>query len=107
MNRKQRRAMASQQKKAIKNSKGAQDDVGAKMALFGHLPDACTACNKPFDKKDQSMVMSWHVTVREKEEKVNLYCPPCWSKAMEVVKQLQEDMEKEEFSHEHQKHANV
>ena len=92
MNRKQRRAMASQQKKAIKNSKSAQDDVGAKMALFGHMPDSCMTCNKPFDKTDRSMVMSWHVTVREKEEKVNLYCPPCWDRAIEIIESMQDTL---------------
>lgn len=95
MNRKQRRAMAAQQKRDIKKSKAASDEMGAKMALFGHLPDACTTCAEPFDKTDREMVMSWHVTVREKEEKVNLYCPTCWQKALDIISMLQKESEEQ------------
>ena len=40
---------------------------------------------KVFDKKDRSMVESWRVVVREKEKKVNLYCPECWDFAQKIV----------------------
>ena len=95
MNRRQRRAIAAQQKKDIKKSKVANDEMEAKMALFGHLPDECTTCAKPFDKTDREMVMSWHVAVREKEEKVNLYCPTCWQKALDIISMLQKGSEEQ------------
>jgi hypothetical protein len=79
MNREQRRAAAKQAKKEDNG------ELEEKVALFGKLGDECLTCQKPFDKKDKDMVMSWHVVVREKEEKVNLYCPECWDKAMEIT----------------------
>ncbi len=96
MNRKQRRANDAHRRKAIKKSKKQETDIGQKVALFGHLPDECLTCGKPFDKQDREMVMSWQVTVREAEEKVNLYCPDCWQKAMEVVSMLQEELENQD-----------
>jgi hypothetical protein len=38
------------------------------------------------------MVMSWSVVVREKEEKVNLYCPECWAGALELLDEIKKDM---------------
>ena len=86
MNREQRRAMAKQAKK------DGNEDVVEKVALFGKLGDECLVCNKPFDKKDKEMVMSWNVVVREKEEKVNLYCPDCWNGALDMLKQAKEEI---------------
>jgi hypothetical protein len=45
-----------------------------------------------FDKKNKEMVMSWYVIVREKEEKVNLYCPGCWSKARKIIEEHEDDL---------------
>ena len=79
MNREQRRAAA----KKAKNE--GNEELEEKVALFGKLGDQCLTCEKAFDKKNEDMVMSWHVVVREQEEKVNLYCPECWNKAMEIT----------------------
>ena len=49
------------------------------------MPDECSACTKPFDKKDREMVMSWSVVVRNDDETVRLYCPTCWDTAQKVV----------------------
>jgi hypothetical protein len=65
-----------------------------KMALFGHLPDKCMVCQDSFDKSDRKMVMSWSVVVREQEGKVNLYCPTCWKKGTDLVKEMKEGLEK-------------
>ena len=86
MNRKQRRAAAKQMKK------DGTEEVAEKVALFGKLEDECLVCAKPFDKKDKEMVMSWSVVVREKEEKVNLYCPECWNGALEMLQQAKEEI---------------
>jgi len=36
--------------------------------------------------------MSWSVVVREKEDKVNLYCPECWNGALEMLQQAKEEI---------------
>mgnify|MGYP003127328306 CR=1 FL=1 len=87
MNREQRRAAAKQAKK------GGNEELEQKIALFGELPDECLTCDKPFDKKDKEMVMSWNVIVHQKEEVVRLYCPDCWNKAQEVIHSFIEHIE--------------
>jgi len=86
MNREQRRAAAKQMKK------DGNEELAEKVVLFGKLEDECLVCAKPFDKKDKEMVMSWSVVVREKEEKVNLYCPECWNGAIEMLQQAKEEI---------------
>ena len=93
MNRKQRRAQQAQSKRVIKRAKKAETDMQAKMTLFGHLPDNCLICNAQFDKKDRDMVTSWNVVVREEEQKVNLYCPPCWQKANQLIEEIQKGLD--------------
>ena len=87
MNRKQRRAAAKQAKKQ------GNQELEEKITLFNKLPDECLACQKPFDKQDETMVMSWSVVVRQKDESVNLYCPSCWSTAMSVVEDFKQRVE--------------
>jgi len=78
-------------KQAKKGKKKAEKELAAKVALFGHLPKKCLTCDAPFDKLNREQVMSWNVVVRQKEEKVNLYCPECWDNAQQLVKQYMED----------------
>ncbi len=85
MNRKQRRAA---QKEARKE--GENQEIQEKIGLFHKLPDQCLTCSEPFDKTDRDMVMSWNVVVREQDQTVNLYCPDCWSKAMEIVEDFKQ-----------------
>jgi len=86
MNREQRRAAAKQAKK------DGTEEVAEKVALFGLIGDQCLVCNKPFDKANREQVMSWSVVVREKEEKVNLYCPECWNGALKMLQQAKEEI---------------
>tara|TARA_Y100000593_G_C4265956_1_gene314775 strand:- start:1021 stop:1281 length:261 start_codon:yes stop_codon:yes gene_type:complete len=81
MNRKQRRTAAAEARKSGHN------ELAEKLNMFDKLPDECTACEKPFNKKDRDMVTSWFVTVRQQEKKVRLYCPTCWETAQKVVKE--------------------
>ena len=90
MNREQRRAMAKREKK------GGNEGMSEKVALFGKLEDECLVCDKPFDKKDKEMVMSWSVVVREAEEKVNLYCPECWNGALKMLNEARSEILGEE-----------
>ena len=87
MNREQRRSAAKQMKK------DGTEEVAEKVALFGKLEDECLVCEEPFDKKNKEMVMSWNVVVREKEGKVNLYCPTCWERAQSVIEQARKMVE--------------
>jgi len=80
-------------KKANKAKKEAEKEMASKVALFGQLPDKCLTCEEAFDKTDKEMVMSWNVVVRQEEEKVNLYCPQCWEKALEVIKEYKKHLE--------------
>ena len=78
MNRKQRRDANRRRKKNDPNQIMADQ-----VSMFGKLPDACSACQKSFDKKDRNMVFSWSVVV--KQETVRLFCPECIEKTKEVL----------------------
>jgi len=84
MNRKQRRAA----ERELKKQHGVEDALAEKMMMFDRLPDECSACASPFDKKDRDMVMSWNIVVRTDEQLVRLYCPTCWEAAQKAVKQV-------------------
>ncbi len=71
-------------------SKTIKKQATEQKMLFELIPDHCLNCYAPFDKTDREMVNSWFVTVREKEEVVKLFCPPCWNKAREIVEDLKE-----------------
>ncbi len=78
------RQQAKEQKKL------AEKEMATKVAMFGELGESCLICEKDFDKTDKEMVSSWYVVVREQENKVNLYCPPCWESALQNIKEIQE-----------------
>ena len=94
MNRKQRRAREAQIRK---DSNDSNDELSAQVAMFGKLPEKCTACEKAFDKKDKQMATTWNVVVRKDDEEnpVRLYCPTCWNTAQEVINSFLENMEEE------------
>tara|TARA_R110000824_G_scaffold67882_2_gene175824 strand:+ start:1554 stop:1814 length:261 start_codon:yes stop_codon:yes gene_type:complete len=71
-----------------KNKEGPERELSRKVGLFDKIPDRCLTCNTNFDKKDKEMVMTWYVVVREKEGKVNLYCPECWDKAERIIEEF-------------------
>ena len=83
MNRTQRRKLGI---------KGKKPDLDKKIGLFDKLPKQCTNCDKPYDKKDKKMAMTWNVVVREQEDKVNLYCPVCWDEAHKLIAQMKVEM---------------
>ena len=80
-------------KKGNKGKKDAEKEMATKVALFGKLSDKCLTCEKPFDKMDKEQVMSWNVVVRQEEEKVNLYCPECWEKALKIIDDFKKHLE--------------
>ena len=73
-------------------SKQAEKDLAQKVNMFDRLPDSCTACSKIFDKLDREMVMSWNVVVKDQDKQVNLYCPPCWDKANEILEDFKKKL---------------
>ena len=79
MNRKRRRA--------LKKLSKPEQEMAEKVALFGHLPNSCSACQKSFDKKDTDMVFSWSVVVPNETEAVRLFCPECIEKTKELIEQ--------------------
>ena len=70
--------------------KRVQNEMAQKMGMFDRMPDECGACKQAFDKQDREMVTTWNVVVREKEKVVRLYCPTCWDKAKEIIKELKD-----------------
>ena len=80
MNRKQRRTLKKKLSKP-------EQELAQQVALFGMLPDSCSACQKSFDKKDKDMVFSWSVVVHNKTEAVRLFCPECIEKTKELIEQ--------------------
>ena len=67
----------------------AEKEMATKTAMFGSLDDKCLICEEKFDKTNKDMVKAWYVVVREKENKVNLYCPSCWESALQQIKDIQ------------------
>lgn len=68
--------------------KKQKKDISEKMGMFDRLPEECSACEQAFDKQDREMVATWNVVVKEEEKIVRLYCPACWDKAKEIIKEL-------------------
>lgn len=68
--------------------KETKSDIKKKVGLFRKIPDFCLTCDKKFDKTDKEMVMTWNVVVDREKEKVRLYCPDCWTKAQELIKEI-------------------
>lgn len=51
--------------------------TGSKMMMFDRLPDKCTICGRPFNKKSREHVQTWHVVARAEQKTVSLFCPEC------------------------------
>ena len=85
-------------KMARKRAKRLKKDMKDQLLMFDKLPDNCLACEKEFDKKSKEHAMTWSVVVREEEKVVRLYCPECWSMAKNLIKQVQENEEKQSNS---------
>tara|TARA_R110000851_G_scaffold263079_2_gene415576 strand:+ start:2578 stop:2823 length:246 start_codon:yes stop_codon:yes gene_type:complete len=62
-------------KKTNEDLKEAQKKMADAFQNIG-LPDNCTLCQKPFDKKSREHAMSWMVNII-KEQKI-LTCSECW-----------------------------
>ena len=76
---------------ARKKAKKAKERMSSQIMMFDNLGEECSACLQPFDKKLKEHVTTWNVVVREKEKIVRLYCPECWNKAVDLIKEVQDD----------------
>ena len=88
MNRKQRRAAQKSNKKKGEKPNKEIDNV---MGMFDLLPDQCSACLAPYDKKDKQMVTTWNVVVKEEKKVVRLYCPDCWNTAQRIIQDVRDN----------------
>ena len=84
--------MSARRKLKRAKQKQAKKDVQVTLGLFDKIPDYCLTCHEPYDRMNKEQVMSWNVVVREKEGKVNLYCPDCWNKATNLVKEMEREI---------------
>jgi len=85
MNREQRRAL---RKKKLSEEEQKLSD---KIFLFEKLPDKCNACEESFDKTNKAMVQSWSVVIRNKNERVTLFCPECIDKMKTYMEEKASD----------------
>ena len=84
--------MGSLKRKLSRNKeRAAEKRMKKQLNMFDKLESECAACAAPFDKKSKEHVREWRVVVREKEQIVRLYCPSCWGKAMDLIKQVEEE----------------
>jgi len=85
----------SNMKKSLrrKKNKKKKKEIQTKIALFDKLSDECLTCGEHFDKRNEEQVREWNVVVRNKEEKVNLYCPTCWSSAIDILDDFKKHLE--------------
>jgi hypothetical protein len=60
--------------------------------MVDKIPEECNACLSPFDRTNPDQLSTWRIVVRKKQKKVNLYCPPCWDGAVEMVKDIEKDL---------------
>ena len=79
----------SRKLKRKQKKKQKTKDLEQKLNMFDSLGEECLTCQTSFDKTNKEMVQSWIVVVREKENKVNLYCPTCWETAIKTLQQAE------------------
>ena len=84
--------MSAKRKLKRAKQKQAKKDVQVALGLFDKIPQQCLTCHEPYDRMNRDQVMSWRVVVREEEEKVNLYCPDCWSKATNLIEEMKREI---------------
>ncbi len=80
---------------ARNKAKKQKKEMKQLLGLFDKLGDECAACEAPYDKTSKEQAMTWKVVVREQEQVVRLYCPDCWNKTTEAIKQVEEAMNNE------------
>lgn len=62
-----------------------QVKTSSTMNMFDRLPEKCSVCEKPFNRKNKEQVMTWTVVVRGGEKSVRLFCPDCIEETKKVL----------------------
>jgi len=88
-------------KEYVKERKISEKELASKMKNI-FLPDQCSNCEKPFDKKSREMAMTWKVVARE--ERKHLICPTCWD-LIERIDPLLGEREPKPAPHQAQSHT--
>lgn len=65
--------------------KDAENYLKESMNMFDRMPNECSACSKPFDKKSKEMAQTWTVVIRNEQKLVRLFCPECIDKVKEIL----------------------
>ena len=87
--------MSASRKLKRAKQKQAKKDMRIALGLFDKIPDHCLTCFAPYDKMNKEQVKTWNVVVREKEGRVNLYCPDCWKKATNLIEEIGKEINEE------------
>jgi hypothetical protein len=74
-----------------KRAEDPEGELNKKIGLFDKTPDSCLTCQRPFDKEDKQMALTWYVVVREEKKQVNLYCPSCWDRANKFLEEMKNE----------------
>ena len=85
--------MSAKRKLKRQKNKKAEKEFKKTLGLFDKIPDKCLTCESEFDKTSKKMVSEWQVVVHKAEETVRLYCPSCWSTAIEIAKDYHDEKE--------------
>ena len=89
-----------QRKISRKKQKQRQKDTAKKikkqLSMFDRLPNECSSCESPFDKKSREHAMSWSVVVRSEQGIIRLFCPECKEKANKVLGEKNESIQSEQ-----------
>ncbi len=88
-------------KEYIKEKKISEKELASKMRNI-FLPDQCTNCEEPFDKKSREMAMTWKVVA--KDDRKHLICPTCWD-LIERIDPLLGEREPKLHQHQTQSHT--
>lgn len=73
------------ERRRLKKKNKGNEALVEKISSFSHRPDACSACEAPFDKKSKEHAMSWRVIVHKNPTRVSLFCPECIKKTQEIL----------------------
>tara|TARA_B100000749_G_scaffold146818_1_gene112651 strand:+ start:239 stop:526 length:288 start_codon:yes stop_codon:yes gene_type:complete len=78
-----RKLKRNKTKKIVKELKKSMENVLAaavesKMESYSKIPDNCTVCEKPFDKKNRKQAFEWMMQIYEEKNIHNLFCPECF-----------------------------
>lgn len=65
--------------------KDTEKKLNTQLGMFSLLPNECTVCQAPFDKKSKEMANTWVVVAKAEQKIVRLFCPECIQKVKEQL----------------------